>query len=82
MTLAQICEKHAPRDIHFLKIDVGGYEGKVLKGMDFSRFRPWVVIVEARQPMRPEAEHTTSGSHMYSIRVTFLLTPMRSIGTM
>lgn len=48
--LTQICAEHVHGDIHFLKIDVEGFEKSVLKGMDFSRFRPWVVVVEATEP--------------------------------
>ena len=46
-TLAAICEGHAREPIHFLKIDVEGSERDVLAGMDFHRWRPWVVVVEA-----------------------------------
>ncbi len=49
-TLAQVCEQHAPRAIHFLKIDVEGGEASVLRGADFTRFRPWIVVVEATAP--------------------------------
>ena len=52
VTLTQICEQHAPRDIHFLKIDVEGHEAAALRGMDFQRFRPWVLVVEATEPNR------------------------------
>lgn len=48
--LDAICAEHAPAQIHFLKIDVEGYEAEVLAGMDFRRFRPWVVVVEATLP--------------------------------
>jgi FkbM family methyltransferase len=50
VTLAEICSQHAPDEIHFLKIDVEGYERSVLEGMNFQRFRPWVVVVEATRP--------------------------------
>ena len=36
--------------IHFLKIDVEGYERSVLEGMDFSGFRPWILMLEATYP--------------------------------
>lgn len=50
VTLAEVCEKYAQdRDIHFLKIDVEG--GSVLQGMDFKRFRPWILVVEATLPL-------------------------------
>lgn len=50
LTLTQICEEHAPQEIHFLKIDVEGHEGAVLRGMDFTRFRPWILVIEAAEP--------------------------------
>lgn len=36
--------------IHFLKIDTEGEEREVLLGMNFHRFRPWVLLVEATEP--------------------------------
>ncbi len=49
--LADICAQYvAGQDIHFLKIDVEGFETDVLQGMDFQRFRPWIVLVEATLP--------------------------------
>ena len=36
--------------IDFLKIDVEGAEAEVLAGMDFQRWRPRVVVIEAIQP--------------------------------
>lgn len=36
VTLTQLCEKHAPKEIHFLKIDVEGHEAEVLDGIDFA----------------------------------------------
>ncbi|MES2536575.1 MAG: FkbM family methyltransferase [Pseudomonadota bacterium] len=50
-TLASICDQHVTGEIHFLKVDVEGAERAVLAGMDFRRFRPWIVIVEATEPM-------------------------------
>ncbi len=52
-TLTAICEQYAQPDIHFLKIDVEGDEKSVLEGIDFSRIRPWIVIVESTIPNRP-----------------------------
>jgi len=50
MTLAEICARHAPPVIHFLKIDVEGHEHAVVAGMDFDRFRPWILVIEASEP--------------------------------
>jgi FkbM family methyltransferase len=46
-----------PADIQFLKIDVEGAELSVLNGIDFSVWRPWVVVVEATRPNSIEKTH-------------------------
>jgi FkbM family methyltransferase len=58
-TLADICAEYVRGDIHFLKIDVEGFEGEVLKGMDFQRWRPWVLVVEATLPGQRATNHGT-----------------------
>jgi hypothetical protein len=58
-TLASVCEEHVQGEIHFLKIDVEGFEGEVLQGMDFGRWRPWVLVIEATLPGRRETSHET-----------------------
>ncbi|WP_372437752.1 FkbM family methyltransferase [Pseudomonas chlororaphis subsp. aureofaciens] len=45
-TLSDICEAHVDGPIHFLKIDVEGHEETVLRSMDFSRWRPWILLIE------------------------------------
>lgn len=63
-TLASVCEEYVQgRQIHFLKIDVEGFEGEVLKGMDFARWRPWVLVIEATLPNSRETNHA-SWEHM------------------
>ncbi len=49
-TLTDICCRYVDGPIHFLKIDVEGAEAHVLKGADFERWRPWVVVLEATYP--------------------------------
>lgn len=49
-TLTDICDEYAPQQIHFLKIDVEGHEQSVLQGMNFTRHRPWILIIEAVVP--------------------------------
>ena len=49
-TLAEICREHKVSEIHFLKVDVEGWEEEVLAGMDFAAYRPWIVLVEATLP--------------------------------
>ena len=57
LPLADICRSHVRGDIHFLKIDVEGDEKKVLLGMNFKKWRPWLVLIEATAPMSQETVH-------------------------
>jgi FkbM family methyltransferase len=56
-TLAEICRRHALTQIHFLKIDVEGAEGAVLRGAEFTSFRPWIVLAEATVPLTQVENH-------------------------
>jgi len=56
-TLANICQEYLPGEIHFLKIDVEGLEERVIRGGDFKKFRPWIVVVEATKPNSTEQVH-------------------------
>jgi FkbM family methyltransferase len=57
-TLNAIWERHiGNRDVHFLKVDVEGFEAKVLRGNRWSTQRPWVVVVEATHPEESEPNH-------------------------
>jgi FkbM family methyltransferase len=57
-TLTHICDQYVKGDIHFLKIDVEGLEQSVLEGMDFKRYRPWIVVVEAIAPVSKETTYS------------------------
>jgi FkbM family methyltransferase len=54
LTLDQIFEKYVNGPIHFLKIDVEGFEKKVLYGLNLSHWRPWILVVEATIPNSSE----------------------------
>lgn len=56
--LCDICEEHLPPEqpFHFLKIDVEGFERNVLQGMDFQRWRPWLILIESAFDKVPEWE--------------------------
>jgi FkbM family methyltransferase len=45
-----IAEHSWGRTIHFLKIDVEGYERQVLEGINLAAHRPWIIVVEATLP--------------------------------
>jgi FkbM family methyltransferase len=49
-TLSELCAEAGLTKIDFLKIDVEGAEAEVIAGLDFTRWRPRVVVVEAIAP--------------------------------
>jgi FkbM family methyltransferase len=54
-TLTGVLEAAAVRRIDLLSLDVEGYEAQVLQGLDFERFTPRHILVEANQPEEIEA---------------------------
>lgn len=50
-TLDSVCEEHVRGEIHFLKVDVEGAEERVLCGLALRRYRPWIIVVEATEPL-------------------------------
>jgi FkbM family methyltransferase len=58
-TLSSIWQEHVPpsQEVHFLKIDVEGFEKQVLQGNDWLANRPWVIIVEAHEPNSQVESH-------------------------
>jgi len=53
-TLTSLWENFVKGEVHFLKIDVEGYEPQVLSGMDLVRYRPWIILIEATEPRSSE----------------------------
>ena len=49
-TLADICEHQVTCEIDFLKIDAEGWEGPIIRGADWVKFRPVVLVVEGTEP--------------------------------
>jgi FkbM family methyltransferase len=43
--------------IHFLKIDVEGFEESVIRGIDLTIWRPWVIVAESTKPRSIEQAH-------------------------
>ena len=57
LTLKSALERLDGKDVHWLKIDVEGFEEQVLRGWDSTRLRPWVLVVEATVPNSTETDH-------------------------
>lgn len=68
-TLTGICAQYVPngQDIHFMKVDVEGSEQQALAGHDFTRWRPWIVLVECHEPERSDTQwHAIEGMMIMS----------------
>lgn len=59
VTLDSLLEENELDPVHFLKIDVEGAEPAVLAGCDLSRWRPWILVIEATAPL---SRNLTSGT--------------------
>ncbi|WP_288404839.1 FkbM family methyltransferase [uncultured Pseudomonas sp.] len=56
-TLGHLCRLWGIEEVHFLKIDVEGAEREVLLGTDFTRVRPWIILVESTEPLSQRRNH-------------------------
>ncbi len=54
-TLTSLLDQHHPPAIDFLSLDVEGFELDVLKGMDFDKYTPKWMLVEARSRAEMES---------------------------
>lgn len=57
LTLDDVFAQNLQTDIHWLKIDVEGFEEAVLRGWNKSEVRPWIVVVESTLPMSTTPSH-------------------------
>lgn len=58
VTLDQVWDQHLKaQQVHLLKVDVEGAEEQVLAGLDLTRHRPWVLLLEATEPRSTEPAH-------------------------
>lgn len=55
-TLATVWSTHIPdgQPVHFMKIDVEGFERHVILSNDWAKNRPWIIVVEATDPTTAE----------------------------
>jgi len=59
LTLDALFDSIGPKEVHWLKIDVEGYERFVIEGWRNSPTRPWIILVEAVAPFGAHPTHET-----------------------
>ncbi|WP_284180317.1 FkbM family methyltransferase [Rhabdaerophilum sp. SD176] len=64
LRLQTLFERYAVAEVDFLKVDTEGSEADVLKGLDFGRVRPKVLIVESTLPNTREENHQEWEPHL------------------
>lgn len=50
-------DKVGQKQVHFLKIDVEGAEEAALRGNDWNKNRPWIIVIEAVLPNTQDTTH-------------------------
>ncbi len=72
-TLTNLWLQYIPagQDVHFLKVDVEGMEEAVLRGNDWTKNRPWIVVVEATSPLSRMELHETWEPILFSANYLF-----------
>lgn len=57
ITLSEIFAISNQPEIHWLKVDVEGFEEQVLSGWGMSALRPWIVVIESTLPLTQIETH-------------------------
>ena len=71
-TLDSIMAEQRVTEVHFLKVDVEGAEKDVLTGISFREVRPWVVLVESREPNSRVTTHDAWEHLLLDAQYTFV----------
>jgi hypothetical protein len=69
--LDDICAEHRLRRVHFLKIDAEGSERSIVEGCDLARLRPWIIVIEATEPLSDTPTHATWEPMLLAARYEF-----------
>lgn len=57
VTMDQLLSQFDSSEVHWLKLDVEGYEGQALASWCTSSVRPWVLVIESTKPLSKELTH-------------------------
>jgi FkbM family methyltransferase len=57
ISMDELLDRYSDREIHWLKIDVEGFEQQVLNSWISSEARPWIIVVESTLPLTQTEVH-------------------------
>ena len=57
ITLDELFDSVSDRTVHWLKIDVEGFEKNVIESWAESEIRPWIIVIESTLPLTQEESH-------------------------
>ena len=57
VTLNAILDSYLDSELHALCLDVEGFEAQALAGLDLARYRPWLMLIEAIEPVSKLPSH-------------------------
>jgi FkbM family methyltransferase len=63
LTFDSLCAKHAIADLDLLVVDTEGYDHEIIRSVDFTRYRPAVVVYEHYHLPADELERTRDRMH-------------------
>ncbi|MCE8014241.1 FkbM family methyltransferase [Halomonas daqingensis] len=66
VSLDFILDKYGFKTVHWLKIDVEGFEKSVLESWRTSAVRPWVLIIESTRPLSQQQSHDSWESLVFN----------------
>ncbi|RWJ99470.1 FkbM family methyltransferase [Mesorhizobium sp.] len=72
VSLQDLLDRHADREVHWLKVDVEGMESAVLESWGSSAVRPWIVVVESTLPLSSENSHEKWESRLKGLGYEFV----------
>ncbi|RRH95463.1 FkbM family methyltransferase [Mesorhizobium tamadayense] len=72
VSLQDLLDRHAEREVHWLKIDVEGMESAVIESWGCSAVRPWIVVVESTLPLSTEKSHEKWQPHLNELGYEFV----------
>lgn len=66
VSLDELLATYVPpsQDVHFIKIDVEGFESNIINACAWQHVRPWIVVVEATRPQTQQATHSQWEPHL------------------